>query len=228
MIYYIDIKESIEMKNGFSLNYYYIQNERFGSLDKIIENYINPINSLMKEIFKNKKFKNESEETLKKALKEEKEQDSKHMPFLFCSFDYTGQYIALCYIIKDLEVSKEFIKVTSKGLVFHDFIFPSINNLFSYFKNSFKSVEYQTYLKRAKSPFYDLDCNLIEIEEDNDKNLKNLPLISSKDQEEEEPEVIFCGSSKKKISNKIFFNFYLKYYKGVNFGGGNNIERVKY
>lgn len=129
-----------------------ISNDYFESLREIVERYIIPCNRYVREVVTHTKFLDaDSFEDLEARLKEEKKEDPSRIPYRFAILPAYPQHIVLSYVPKD-KVLKEFIKVRPKGFYFHDQTLVPFQCLINWFKDNWRSTDYQRHFRRAKSP----------------------------------------------------------------------------
>jgi hypothetical protein len=88
-------------------------------------------------------------EYIKNLLVEDKQANPQHIPYYFSCSEQCPQYILLQYIAKNIEVTKEWVKVKPQGLFFHQVNFVSLPMVISFFKEKFKTPEYQKYVKKV-------------------------------------------------------------------------------
>jgi len=84
-------------------------------------------------------------------VKEEKEEDMSKIPYRFGVISDYPQHIVLVYVPKN-NVVKEFIRVNPKGFRFHGDIHSPFQGLINWFKDNWRSREYQSYQRRTRSP----------------------------------------------------------------------------
>jgi len=151
-IVHIDIQESekaIGANIGSKLT---ISDESYENLQEIVERYVTPCNRSLREVISHQKFiKCQSLDDLKKGIEQEKAEDSSRIPYKFTILDKYPQYVILAYIPKK-EVVKEFIKIKPRGYFFHHQYHYPFQNMINWFKQEFKSRDYQRYLRKALSP----------------------------------------------------------------------------
>jgi len=118
-IVHIDIREldkAIGANIGSKLQ---ISDEFYENLQEIVERYITPCNRSIREILQHPKFlKCIGDDDLKKALEQEKQEDSARIPYRFTISDKYPQYVIMGYIPKK-DLVREFIKVKPRGYFFH-------------------------------------------------------------------------------------------------------------
>lgn len=132
---------------------YYISKDQFDSLDEVIEKYINSCNQIMKGAVQHKKFMKGELDIIESYMMEDKKRDNKRIPYYIGCFESAPQYIVLCYMLSRNEVVKEYIKIKPNGLFFHNEYFPGLKTLIPWFKENFRSNEYQRYAKKVKPPY---------------------------------------------------------------------------
>lgn len=131
---------------------YQLGKDVFETIDDLLEKYIHRCNNIMVPILAHKKFKKGSESELENLLLEEKSKDANTIPFCLGCFEATPQFVAIFYFFGK-EIVKEYVKIKPEGLFFHNAYFTSINMLIVWFKQNFKTQEYQAYLDRSKPLF---------------------------------------------------------------------------
>lgn len=152
---HLEVREGHKTGDQLIANQLYISKEEYGSLDEIVERYLKPCNGLIELAAQHRKFKEGDHEHLSSHLVKEKKKDSLGIPYLVGLSTLIPQHLHLMYIAKDLEVTTEYVKVKPQGLFFHNQHFSSVSTLIYYFKQSLKTDEYQSYLKKYKAQ-YDL------------------------------------------------------------------------
>ena len=129
----------------------YIGRDCYDGLNEIIDKYISPCNQLMQQTISERKFiKTTDQEYIKNLLIEDKTNNPQHIPYYFSCSEQFPQYLVLQYIAKNLDISKELVKIKPQGLVFHSVNFVSLPMVVSYFKEKFKTPEYQKFVKKVK------------------------------------------------------------------------------
>lgn len=129
-----------------------ISGEDYESLNEIIDRYLNPCNRQVKEIRNHSKFLVcSSIEEFEERLTREKKEEPSRIPYRFGFFEKYPQHVVLGYVPKEKMV-REYIKVKPKGYFFHNNYHFPIDTLINWFKNNFRSKEYQSILRRAQSP----------------------------------------------------------------------------
>ncbi len=117
-------------------------------MDKVIDEYITPMNSLVQDVTSNRKFVAEPVEKIEEKAKIEMGKDPSLIHYFFgCSPKYP-QYFMLIYLYREKKPVKELIKVKSTGLHFHDQVFGNIRELTTWFKGHFKEKDYQSFVKK--------------------------------------------------------------------------------
>ena len=149
---HLDIDECLKGPNDLIGRKLKLKDITYDNLDEIIACYIQPCNMLVRQIKAHKKFETGAPDTIELKLKQEKEKDSKTIPYLFGFSSDAPQYLILFYVAKGMEITKEYIKIKPKGLLFHDLTFPNLINLINWFKTNFKKIEYQNHVKLLKPP----------------------------------------------------------------------------
>ena len=151
-IVHIDIKESqkaIGANIGSKLT---ISDETYENLQEIVERYITPCNRSIREVLQHPKFLKASNlDELKKALETEKAEDASRIPYRFTILDKYPQYVIMAYIPKK-ELIREFIKIKPRGYFFHHQYHYPFQNMINWFKQEFRSRDYQRYVRKAVSP----------------------------------------------------------------------------
>jgi len=156
VIVHLDVREGPKTPNALVANKFFIGKDQFDSLDEIIEKYINRCNQFMKAIISHAKFRKEELDMIEAELIADKQQDSKRIPYYFGCFETSPHYVVLCYLLNRNEIIKEYIKIKPSGLFFHNQIFQTLPSLILWFKENFKSADYQRYLKKVKPPYSEL------------------------------------------------------------------------
>lgn len=110
----------------------------------------------MKQITSNKKFIQGEIDYIEDVLKEDKSNNDKIIPYYFGCFESTPQYIVLCYIFKNFDIEREYIKVKPEGLFFHGKYYTNLPLLIRFFKTSFHKQDYQNYARRVKPPILNI------------------------------------------------------------------------
>lgn len=159
VIVHLDVREGPKNPVTLMANKFYIGKEQFESLDEIIEKYINRCNQYMKAISSHQKFKKGELDLIEAELIRDKQEDSKRIPYYFGCFESSPHYIVLCYLLTRNEIIKEYIKIKPGGLFFHNLYFTTLSSLILWFKENFKSPEYQRYLKKVKAPYSELEAS---------------------------------------------------------------------
>jgi transcription elongation factor SPT6 len=151
-IVHIDITEyekAIGANIGSKLR---ISDETYENLQEIVERYITPCNRSLREVTQHPKFlRCQNLEELQKTVEQEKEEDASRIPYKFTVLDKYPQYIIMAYIPKK-ELVREFIKVKPRGYFFHHQYHYPFQNMINWFKQEFRSREYQRYLRKTGSP----------------------------------------------------------------------------
>ena len=98
------------------------------------------------------KFLEEEPAQIQQIVKQEKEADPNLIPYKFGFSPDAPQFLVLFYAPKDYNVITEYIKVKPNGLLFHDNLFPNLTSLIGWFKQNYKTKEYQKYVKFTKAP----------------------------------------------------------------------------
>ena len=161
VLVHLDVREGPKNPSALVSNKFFIGKDQFDSLDEIIEKYINKCNLYMKAIVSHPKFRKEDLDMIEQELISDKQQDSKRIPYYFGCFESSPHYVVLCYLLNRNEIIKEYIKVKPNGLFFHNLYFQNLPALILWFKENFKSAEYQRYLKKVKPPYSDLEPGAI-------------------------------------------------------------------
>jgi len=91
------------------------------------------------------------DDDLKKALEQEKQEDSARIPYRFTISEKYPQYVIMGYIPKK-DLVREFIKVKPRGYFFHHQYHYPFQNMINWFKQEFRSRDYQRYVRKAQSP----------------------------------------------------------------------------
>jgi len=149
---HIDIKE-LEKAPGANIgSKLQISDETYENLQEIVERYILPCNRSLREVTNHQKFQkcNDLDE-LKKCLEAEKTDDNSRIPYKFTVLEKYPQYLILAYIPKK-DIVKEFIKVKPRGYFFHHQYHYPFQNMINWFKEQFRTKEYQRYLRKTGSP----------------------------------------------------------------------------
>jgi len=151
-IVHIDIVESdkaIGANIGSKLR---IGDETYENLQEIVERYINPCNRSLREVTQHTKFlKCQNFEEMKQAVETEKAQEQARIPYRFTVFDKYPQYVVMAYLPKK-EVVKEYIKIKPRGYFFHQQYHYPFQNMINWFKQEFKTRDYQRFVRKAQSP----------------------------------------------------------------------------
>lgn len=151
-IVHIDIKELDKAPGANIGSKLQISDEVYENLQEIVERYILPCNRSLREVLNHSKFQKFNDlEEMKKVLENEKEQDSSRIPYKFTVLEKYPQYIVLAYIPKK-DIVKEFIKVKPRGYFFHHQYHYPFQNMINWFKEQFRTKEYQRYLRKTNSP----------------------------------------------------------------------------
>lgn len=152
-IVHLDLKEGPKLPGSQMASKYYIGKDQFDSLDEVIEKYISRCNLIMKTVTTHKKFMKGELDIIENYMLEDRTRDNKRIPYYVGCFEASPQYVVLCYMLNKNDTIKEFIKVKPMGLFFHNEYFASLKTLIPWFKENFKSSEYQRYLKKVKAPY---------------------------------------------------------------------------
>jgi transcription elongation factor SPT6 len=129
-----------------------IGDDFYENLQEIVERYIIPCNRSLREILQHPKFiKTSNVEELKKSIETEKEEDASRIPYKFTVLDKYPQYVVLAYMPKK-ELVKEFIKVKPRGYFFHQQYHYPFQNMINWFKQEFRTKEYQRFVRKTGSP----------------------------------------------------------------------------
>lgn len=124
-----------------------IHKTKFESLDHIIESFIRPCNNYIKTVVAEPKFLKQGIDQVNATLIEEKKQNNSRIPYYYSLEAEYSQFVVISYILKDLNIKHELIKIKADGFHFHENIFPSLTHVTKYFKDKLKTPEYQNYLK---------------------------------------------------------------------------------
>lgn len=117
-----------------------------------MERYILPCNRLLKEVIQHSKFvKTHNFEDLRRSLETEKEEDGSRIPYKFTVVDKYPQFVVLAYMPKK-EMVKEFIKIKPRGYFFHQQYHYPFQNMINWFKQEFRSRDYQRFVRKTGSP----------------------------------------------------------------------------
>jgi len=121
-------------------------------LREIVERYIIPCNRLVREVVGHQKFSDaKTFEDLETRLKDEKREDPARIPYRFAILTNYPQHVVLSYVPKE-KVLKEFIKVRPKGFYFHEVNHQPFQILINWFKDNWRTQDYQKHLRRQRSP----------------------------------------------------------------------------
>ena len=124
----------------------------FESLREIVERYIIPCNRLVRDVVGHQKFSDaKTFEDLEARLKEEKKEEPTRIPYRFAILPVYPQHVVICYVPKE-KVLKEFIKVRPKGFYFHDTNHMPFQLLINWFKDNWRTTDYQKNFKKQRSP----------------------------------------------------------------------------
>ncbi|CAK85170.1 unnamed protein product (macronuclear) [Paramecium tetraurelia] len=146
-LYVQELKSAQSYKPQLVLN-----GKTYESFNEIFENYITPCNLHMEAAINNKKFYNMKMEQVEQKLKEDKEKDEEIIPYGFCVTEKAPQHIVLLYMMQKNKVEKEYIKVKPEGLSFHSVMQNNLQELTLWFKQNFRTQEYNDYVKKNKPP----------------------------------------------------------------------------
>jgi transcription elongation factor SPT6 len=128
----------------------YIGRDSYDSLNDIIDKYLEPCNQLMQQTIAERKFiKTTDQDYIKNLLIEDKTNNPQHIPYYFSCAEQFPQYVQLQYIARNFEIVLELVKIKPQGLSFHALNFVSLPMVISYFKEKFKSPEYQKFVKKV-------------------------------------------------------------------------------
>jgi len=145
---HIDILEQQKQPGAAIGSRLIISNDYFDSLREIVERYIIPCNRLVREVIGHTKFSDADDfDDMEERLKEEKKEAPQRIPYRFAILPQYPQHIVLGYVPKE-KVNKEFIKVRPKGFYFHDQNLVPFQMLINWFKDNWKTHEYQRHFKR--------------------------------------------------------------------------------
>ena len=111
----------------------------YGSLDEIIESFIRPCNLHVQNIQREPKFEDKEINQVKEGLVEKKKLNKKKTPYCFSITEEKPQFLILSYVMDNLKVQHELIKVKPKGLIFHGIAFRNLELLKKFFKEKFKT-----------------------------------------------------------------------------------------
>lgn len=125
----------------------YLDKMQFDSFDDIISRYIKPINQHVQKIKDSDKFCKESYDYVKQTLTEIYESNSELIPYLFFFSPKMPQSLILAYVIQKGKIQCEPIKIKPFGLIFHELVFPNLQILTKFYKEKFKTDEYQKFLE---------------------------------------------------------------------------------
>ena len=159
VLVHLDVKEGPKNPATLLASKFYIGKDQFDSLDEIIEKYINRCNQYMKAISSHPKFKKGDLDLIEAELIRDKQEDNKRIPYYFGCFESSPHYIVLCYLLSRNEIIKEYIKIKPGGLYFHNLYFTTLASLIQWFKENFKTNDYQRYLKKVKPPYSELETS---------------------------------------------------------------------
>ena len=145
---HIDIVEQGKQPGAAIGSRLIISNDYFESLREIVERYIIPCNRLVREVVGHTKFSDaDAFEDMEERLKEEKKEAPARIPYRFACLPAYPQHIVLAYVPKE-KVLKEFIKVRPKGFYFHEQNQAPFQMLINWFKDNWRTHDYQRHFKR--------------------------------------------------------------------------------
>ena len=102
----------------------------------------------MREVIGHTKFSDaDAFEDMEERLKEEKKEAPQRIPYRFAILPQYPQHVVLGYVPKE-KVLKEFIKVRPKGFYFHDQNLVPFQMLINWFKDNWRTHDYQRHFKR--------------------------------------------------------------------------------
>ena len=78
---------------------------------------------------------------------QEKQKASQRIPYFFSFVEEKPLFLILTYIPDKMEIKHELIRLKPEGLFFHNKNFFNLDELINYYKSSFKSKEYQNFLR---------------------------------------------------------------------------------
>jgi len=149
---HIDIHEFDKPVGASIGNKLKIGEDEFENLNEIIERYIIPTNKALNEAISHPKFVQcNSMAEMEEQLKAEKAKEPGKIPYKFAVLDIYPQHVVVSYIPKE-KLVKEFIKVKPSGYHFHGKRHNTFQNMINWFKDNFKSRDYQKELRKARSP----------------------------------------------------------------------------
>ena len=149
IIAHIPIKEGYKRPKDDISGSLTIHKTKFETLDHIIESFIKPCNNYIKSVVEEKKFVGLGINHINKTLIEEKKENKAKIPYYYSFVKEYSQFVILSYILKDLSVKHELIKIKPDGFYFHENCFSSLSHVTKYFKEKLKTSEYQNYLKKV-------------------------------------------------------------------------------
>lgn len=154
---HIDVKESLRGTPFSPSPRYSVNKDHFDSLDDVLERTVLRCNHLMSLVMDHPKFRPDPLQTIEQLLFQEKEKDQRMTPYFFGCEQQAPQFLVLLYLPSSAKALREFIKVRPEGFFFHHSYFNSLKGLILFFKENFRTEEYQQYLERTKPPFFDID-----------------------------------------------------------------------
>lgn len=141
------IKEGLRTKDESISKQLILNKITYKSIDDIHENYIKIINKLVAALVRHKKFLKEPIDVVINQTLDEKRKSSQRIPYFFSFTEEKPMFLILTYIPDKMEVKHELIRIKPEGLFFHNKNFLNLDELINFYKNSFKSKEYQNFLK---------------------------------------------------------------------------------
>ena len=119
VIVHLQIKEGYKSQTETISRELVLNQDVYGSMDEIIENFILPCNLHVQEIKRFPKFSSNTMDEVKRQMRMKKEQNNALIPYAFSFTKEKPQFLVLSYIPEGMSVLHELIKIKPDGLVFH-------------------------------------------------------------------------------------------------------------
>ncbi len=150
---HIDIREECKAPGAPIGSKLVIGDDRFDSLEDIVNDYIKPVMERVKDLDSHRKFVGNTRlESLTDYVAMDQKRNPNVISYSLGIVPEYPQYVVMAICPRAQKTITEFIKVKPKGLYFHDKYHSSLNALIEWFKQNFTTDEYQRYLRRRNRP----------------------------------------------------------------------------
>jgi len=126
-----------------------IKNETYEDIDELIARYVDPMNDLVNEMIKYRKFKPNSREEVDAMLTKEKEENEQIIPYYFSIYAKQPGYFELSFV-PNKNIKREIVTVSPDGMILGEKTFTHVNELVAWFKKNYQSLVYRQHRQRQQ------------------------------------------------------------------------------